>query len=101
VYRLHSPDINTTFWFAGYLWLILHPDGASFGPRHVNQLLSKLHLLTPCSPLLRSSGIQEDSESEAVLPEPTSSTSPVDIVGRPSGSSVLLPASSTDRKVLR
>ncbi|XP_023707934.1 unconventional myosin-IXa isoform X6 [Cryptotermes secundus] len=48
-----------------------------------------------------SSGIQEDSESEPILPESTSSAGPVDTVSRPSRSSALLSASSTDKKVFR
>jgi hypothetical protein len=51
--------------------------------------------------LFRSSGIQEDSESEPTLPESISSAGPVDTVGRPSRSSALLSASLADRKVLR
>ena len=76
-------------WFDRRIWTHLR-----------DQLLSKLHLLKHCLPLPRSSGIQEDSESESIFLEPSSSR-PAAIVSRPSGSSTLLPASSTDRKVLR
>ncbi|KAJ4441038.1 hypothetical protein ANN_10887 [Periplaneta americana] len=44
-----------------------------------------------------SSGIQEDSESEPILPEP----GPVDTVSRSPRSSAQLSASSTDKRVLR
>lgn len=51
--------------------------------------------------LSRSSGIQEDSESEFTVPESTSSAGPVGAGSRPSGPSAILSAPSSDRKALR
>lgn len=51
--------------------------------------------------LFRSSGIQEDSESEFTVPESTSSAGPVGAGSRPSGPSAILSAPSSDRKALR
>lgn len=90
IYTLLPEFLVMYDWFDRHIWT-----------QRCDQLLWKLHLLKHCLPLLRSSGIQEDSESESIFLEPSSSSGPAAIVSRPSGSSALLPTSSTDRKVLR
>jgi hypothetical protein len=64
-------------------------------------LFSKFFFITHYLSLLRSSGIQEDSESEPTVPESISSAGPVETASRPSRSIALLSASPTDRKVHR